>query len=184
MKILFACGGTGGHINPAIAVANYIKNIYPDAEILFAGNPIGMESRLVPKAGFDFTPIEVLGFERYICMRNIKHNIKAVKCLLTCKKRAKEIISDFAPDVVVGTGGYVSAPILRTAHDMGIKTVAHEQNAYPGVSNKLNFKFADKILLAVEEAEKYLPKGRNYIVTSFVIHGDLRPFQYFCGLKI
>ncbi len=173
MKILFACGGTGGHINPAIAVANYIKNLYPHAEILFAGNPSGMEARLVPKAGFDFAPIEVMGFERYICMRNIKHNIKAVKCLLTCGKRAKTIISQFSPDVAVGTGGYVSAPILKTAHDMGIKTVAHEQNAYPGVSNKLNFKFADKILLAVEEAKKYLPDGCEYIITGNPVREEI-----------
>ena len=173
MKILFACGGTGGHINPAIAVANYIKSIYPDVKILFAGNPNGMESRLVPKAGFDFAPIEIMGFERYICMRNIKHNIKAVKCLFTCRKKARKIIGDFNPDVVVGTGGYVSAPMLKTAHDMGIKTVAHEQNAYPGVANKLNFKFADKILLAVEEAKKYLPDGRKYIITGNPVREEI-----------
>ena len=173
MKILFACGGTGGHINPAIAVANYIKSLYPDTEILFAGNPKGMEARLVPAAGFDFAPIEIMGFERYICMRNIKHNIKAVKCLLTCRKRAKEIINEFSPDVVVGTGGYVSAPILKTAHEMGIKTAAHEQNAYPGVSNKLNFKFADKILLAVEAAKKYLPEGRDYIITGNPVREEI-----------
>lgn len=173
MRILFACGGTGGHINPAIAVANYIKERYPEAKILFVGNPRGMEARLVPQAGFDIETVDIMGFERKICFRNVKHNIKAVKCLLTCKKKSKKIIKNFNPDVVVGTGGYVSGPILYCAHQLGYKTVAHEQNAYPGVSNKLNFKFADKILLAVEDAKKYLPEGKNYIVTGNPVREEI-----------
>ncbi|MEG1621172.1 MAG: undecaprenyldiphospho-muramoylpentapeptide beta-N-acetylglucosaminyltransferase [Oscillospiraceae bacterium] len=173
MKILFACGGTGGHINPAISVANYIKERNPDVNILFVGNPRGMEARLVPQAKFKFETVDIMGFERKICFRNFKHNLKAAKCLLTCNKRAKEIITKFNPDVVVGTGGYVSGPILLTANKLGYKTVAHEQNAYPGVSNKLNFKFADKILLAVEDAKKYLPDGKDYIVTGNPVREEI-----------
>ncbi len=173
MKILFACGGTGGHINPAIAVANYIKSKDPKAQILFAGNPNGMEARLVPQAGFSFVPIEIMGLQRKINMRNIRYNVKSLLCLMTANKKAKKIIKEFSPDIVMGTGGYVSAPILYTAHKLGVKTVAHEQNAYPGIANKMSFKFVDSILLAVEEVKKYLPEGKKYTVTGNPIRQEI-----------
>ncbi len=173
MKILFACGGTGGHINPAIAVASYIKSQHPKAEILFAGNPKGMEANLVPRAGFDFVPIEIMGLQRKINLRNIKYNAKSLVCLMKSGSRARKILRDFKPDIVMGTGGYVSAPILHTAHKMGIKTIAHEQNAYPGIANKYSFKFVDMILLAVEEAAKFIPNNRPYIVTGNPIRQEI-----------
>jgi len=166
MKILFACGGTAGHINPAIAVANYMKEKDPETKVLFAGNPNGMESRIVPNAGYDFAPIKVLGIQRRINMRNIKNNIKAVWYLMNSSSRAKEIIEGFKPDIVIGTGGYVSGPVVRKAALLGYKTIAMESNAFPGMTTKLLAKHVDKILLDVEESKKFLPEGKEYIVTG------------------
>lgn len=152
MRILFAAGGTGGHINPALAIAGTIKARHNDAEILFAGTPWGMESRFVPEAGFNFVPIKVRGIERGLSLRAIKGNLKTLKYLLTANSRAKKIIRDFNPDIVIGTGGYVSGPVVRAAAKMGIKTLIHEQNAYPGVTTKLLSKSVDVILVAFKEA--------------------------------
>ena len=166
MRALIAGGGTAGHINPAIAIANKIKKENPDAEILFAGTKRGMESRLVPNAGFDFTPIEVRGFQRQFSFRNLKNNILAVKCLLTSQFRARKIIRDFKPDVVIGTGGYVSGPIVLQASRMGVKTVIHEQNAFAGVTTKLLSPRVDVALLAVEAAAKYLDKSCPHVTVG------------------
>lgn len=166
MNVLFACGGTAGHINPAIAVANYLKDRHPEANILFAGNPRGMESKLIPKAGFRFFPIEIMGFQRQFNWFNIKYNIRSVGCLVLSKGRSRKLIQDFRPDVIVGTGGYVSGPILREGAKLGIKTLTHESNAYPGVTTRLLARTADRILLCVEEAKGFLPPGRPYIVTG------------------
>ena len=173
MRILFACGGTAGHINPTIAVANYMKDKDPSVEILFAGNPNGMEARIVPGAGYNFEPIKVLGIQRRLNLRTIKNNVKALWYLAGSSSRAKEIIDGFKPDVVVGTGGYVSGPVVRKAALMGYKTVAMESNALPGVTTKLLSKYVDKILLDVEESKKYLPEGKNYIVTGNPVRQEI-----------
>lgn len=166
MRFLFACGGTAGHINPAVAVANYIRERHPEAAILFAGNPRGMEARLVPSAGFDFAPIEIMGFQRQLNWFNIKYNVRSVGCLMLSWKRSRRLIGSFSPDVIVGTGGYVSGPILVEGKKMGIPTLTHESNAFPGVTTKLLAKRADKVLLSVEEAKRFLPQGREYIVAG------------------
>ena len=174
MRILFACGGTAGHINPAIATANYLKQNDPETEILFAGNPNGMEARIVPNAGYDFAPIKVLGIQRKISVRNIKNNIKALWYLAGSSARAKEIIEGFKPDIVIGTGGYVSGPVVRKAALMGYKTIAMESNAFPGMTTKLLAKHVDKILLDVEESKKFLPEGKEYVVQD----GDIMHFLF------
>lgn len=166
IKILFACGGTAGHINPAIAIANYVKARHPAAEILFAGNPKGMEARLVPAAGFAFTPIEIMGFQRQFNWFNIKYNVRAVGCLALSWERSKRLLRRFNPDVVVGTGGYVSGPILREGAKLGFKTLTHESNAFPGMTTKILARTADKVLLSVEEAKRFLPPDRDYLVTG------------------
>lgn len=173
MKILFACGGTAGHINPAVAVANYMKENDPETKILFAGNPNGMEAKIVPNAGYDFEPIKVLGIQRKISVRNIKNNIKALWYLAGSSSRAKEIITKFNPDVVIGTGGYVSGPVVRKAALMGYKTIAMESNAFPGMTTKLLAKYVDKILLDVEESKKFLPDGKEYIVTGNPVRQEI-----------
>jgi UDP-N-acetylglucosamine--N-acetylmuramyl-(pentapeptide) pyrophosphoryl-undecaprenol N-acetylglucosamine transferase len=173
MKILFACGGSGGHINPALGIANSIKAQHKDTEILFAGNPEGMEAKLIPRAGYEFAPIKVQGFPRRLSLENIKRNIQAAALLLKSGPTARRIISGFDPDVVVGFGGYVSGPILREAAKMGYPTVTHEANAYPGLTTKFLVKDVDKVLLAVEATKEHLPSDREYTVTGMPIRQEI-----------
>lgn len=155
MRVLLAGGGTAGHINPAIAIAQYIRSKDERAEILFAGTPQGMEVQLVAKAGFDFVPVQVSGFRRKLSVQNIIHNIKTVYHVVTADFVSKRIIRDFQPDIVIGTGGYVSGPVVLAAVKLGIKTMIHEQNAFPGVTNKLLAKKVDMVMLAVAEAKEH-----------------------------
>ena len=148
MKILFAGGGTAGHINPALAIAGYVREKNPDADILFVGNRGGMEETLVPKAGFKMEFITISGFRRSMSPSAVKHNFKTVQRTFSSSKEAKKIISEFKPDICVGTGGYVSGPVLRTAAKMGVPTIIHEQNAYPGVTNKMLAKSAKRVMLS------------------------------------
>lgn len=173
MKFLFAAGGTGGHINPALAVAGVIRERYPDAEILFVGTKDRMEAKLVPGAGFDFTTIKISGFQRKISVENLFRNIKTVYYLLTCNGQVKRIIKKFQPDVVIGFGGYVSGPVLRMAAKMGIPTAIHEQNAYPGITNKALAKVVDRVMLTVAEAEKYLAPKNPVEVTGLPVRGAM-----------
>ena len=172
-KILFATGGTGGHINPALAVAGYIRDNYPDAQILFVGTAVKMEAQLVPAAGYDFRTIDIQGFSRDLTPSGIKQNIGTVIKLLKSSSQAKKIIRDFAPDVVLGFGGYVGGPVLRTACKMGIPTAIHEQNAFPGVTNKALAKTVDAVMLTSPEAEKYIQPKNPCIVTGLPVRGEL-----------
>ena len=173
MKILFATGGTAGHINPALAVASYIREKYPDSEILFVGTADHMESRLVPNAGFDFKTIKISGFRRSFAPKAIVHNIKTVCQLVTSNSACKKIIKDFKPDVAVGFGGYVSGPVPQTAVSMHIPTCIHEQNAYPGITNKTLAKEVDKVMLTVEDAKKHLEPKNEVVVTGLPVRGEL-----------
>ena len=174
MKVLIACGGTGGHINPGLAIADIIKSKYPDAEFLFAGTPNGMEAKLVPNAGYKLETIKVAGFQRKISVQNIKRNIKAVAYLAVSGKRAREIINNFKPDIAIGTGGYASGPVIRMASKMKIPTAIHEQNAYPGVTNRLLAKEVDYVMLTVKEALDYMDKSKfEYSVTGLPVRNSI-----------
>ncbi|MCM1543869.1 MAG: undecaprenyldiphospho-muramoylpentapeptide beta-N-acetylglucosaminyltransferase [Ruminococcus sp.] len=173
MKIMFAAGGTGGHINPALAVAGEIRQRYPEAEILFVGTKDKMEAKLVPAAGFDFATIDISGFYRQLTLENIKRNIGTVTKLLKSSSQAKKIIREFSPDVVVGFGGYVSGPVVRMAAKLGIPTAIHEQNAYPGVTNKALAKKVDRVMLTVDAAEKYLEAKNPCTVTGLPVRGEM-----------
>ena len=173
MRIIFAAGGTGGHINPALAAAGEIRERFPEAEILFVGTKDKMEARLVPAAGFDFKTIEISGFYRQLTPENIKRNIKTLAHLLSSSKQARKIICDFRPDVVVGFGGYVSGPVLREAQKLSIPTAIHEQNAYPGITNKALAKRADKVMLAVEKAAQFLDCKNEPVVTGLPVRGEM-----------
>ncbi len=176
MRVLLAGGGTGGHINPALAIASIIKAHEPDSEFLFAGTPNGMEMKLVPQAGYKVEPIKVAGFQRKLTIKNIQRNIKALCYLTTAGHRAKQIINGFKPDVVIGTGGYVSGPIVMQATKMGIPTLIHEQNAYPGITNKLLARKVSKVMLTVKEALEYFEKQDgeiNYTVTGLPVRPDI-----------
>lgn len=172
-KILFATGGTGGHINPALAVAGYIKENYPNAEILFVGTADRMEAQLVPAAGYDFKTIEIQGFSRELNLSGLKHNLITIKKLLKSEGQAKKIIAEFNPDVVIGFGGYVSGPVLSVAARMGIPTAVHEQNAFPGVTNKSLAKKVDVVMLTAPEAEKLLKPKNPCVMTGLPIRGEI-----------
>lgn len=172
-KILFATGGTGGHINPALAVAGYIRENYPKAEILFVGTADRMEAQLVPAAGYDFKTIEIQGFSRELNFGGLKHNLKTVKLLLKSEGQAKKIIGGFKPDAVIGFGGYVSGPVLSVAARMGIPTAVHEQNAFPGVTNKSLAKKVDVVMLTAKEAERLLKPKNPCVVTGLPIRGEI-----------
>lgn len=173
MRILFAGGGTAGHINPALAIAGYVKKQNPNAEILFVGNKGGMEERLVPHAGFNFKSIVISGFRRSFGVKAVGHNIATVKRMFTSSVASKKIIKEFKPDLCVGTGGYVSGPVLRTAAKMGIPIIIHEQNAYPGVTTKMLSKLAKKVMLAIPDAKKYLDKSLDFVVTGNPVRQEI-----------
>ena len=173
MRILFAGGGTAGHINPALAIAAYIKERHPNAEISYIGTAQKLEAKLVPEKGYDFYTIDVAGFKRELSPNGIIHNIKAVKKAAVSIKNSKEILKKVKPDIVIGTGGYVSGPVLRAAQQLGIKTAIHEQNAYPGVTTKMLAPKADCVMLAMPEAEKYLKLKNKPVITGNPIRQEL-----------
>lgn len=172
-KILIATGGTGGHINPALGTAGYIKEKYPSAEIVFVGTADKMEARLVPEAGYKLRTIEISGFWRSFSLSAIKHNIGTVLKLLKSSSQAKKIIKDFKPDLVIGFGGYVSGPVLRMAAKMEIPTAVHEQNAFPGVTNKALASKVDRVMLTAIQAEKYIKPKNPCVLTGLPIRGDI-----------
>lgn len=173
MRILFAGGGTAGHINPALAVAGYIKEHHPDAEISYIGTHDKLEARLVPEKGYDFYSIDVAGFQRRISLENIGRNISAVKKMFTSSAEARRLIKMIDPDVVVGTGGYVSGPVLREAAKLGYKTAIHEQNAFPGVTTKMLCPKVDRIMLAMADAERHLKLDKKPVITGNPVRGEL-----------
>lgn len=173
MKIMFVAGGTGGHINPAIAVANEVKRLNPTCEVLFVGTEGRMETQIVPKAGFDLRTLKMNGFSRKMSLAGLKQNLETAVLTLKASSDAKKIISEFAPDVVVGFGGYVTGPVLRTAVKMGIKTAIHEQNAFPGVANKALAKLVDKVMLTSAAAEKYMKCKNPPVVTGLPVRREI-----------
>lgn len=152
MNLIFTCGGTAGHINPAIAVANTIRERHPDANILFIGATGHMEETLVPKAGFQLKCLPGSGLSRGKSLAAVKKNLYAVKCVLDAVAQCKKIFRQFQPDVVIGTGGYASFPALYAAQSMKIPTCVHESNAVPGVTTKLAANKASRVLVAFEES--------------------------------
>lgn len=174
MRVLLAGGGTGGHINPALAIADIIKTKYPDSEFLFAGTPNGMEAKLVPSAGYKLEKIKIAGFQRKLTLKNVKRNIQAAAYLAMSGKRAAEIVKGFNPDIAIGTGGYVAGPVIRKAAKLGIPTAIHEQNAFPGVTNKLLSKEVDHVMLTVKEALEYMDKDKfEYTITGLPVRSDI-----------
>lgn len=167
MKVIFAAGGTAGHINPALAIADKMKNVFPEAEILFIGTPKGMESRLVTKAGYAFEGVEMSGFQRGLGVKDTLRNVKAAYCyLISAKIAVRRIIKRFKPDLAVGTGGYVTATVLGQAAAMGIKTVTHESNSYPGMATKMLCTKADRVFLATEDAMRHLKNTDRCVITG------------------
>lgn len=166
LRVLMTGGGTAGHINPALAIAAKIKKEMPDAQILFVGAKGRMETQLVPAAGYKIKTVDVRGFQRRISVKNIGRNISAAYHAVVAGADCKQILKSFEPDIAIGTGGYVSGPILRKAAKMGIPVLVHESNAYPGITVRMLAKYADVIMIAEESARKYLPDNAKVLVTG------------------
>lgn len=162
MRVIMTGGGTGGHIYPAVAIADRIKERTLDSEILFIGTEKGLEKDLVPKCGYDIRFIPVCGINR----RNILKNFKTAKEYIAGKKQAKKIMEEFKPDVVIGTGGYVCGPVVKVAASMGIKTYVHEQNAVPGLTNKFLESKVNGVFLGFEEAGKNFKHPEKHVVAG------------------
>lgn len=162
MKVIIAAAGTGGHINPGIAIANKIKEEQPDSTIIFIGTDRGLENDLVPRAGYELKTINAYGINRNISIENIKRLYNTIKSV----GEATKIIKDFKPDVIIGTGGYICIAVGRAALKCKVPLILHESNAFPGMAIKLLSKKADKILLGFKEAKDRLPKTDNIVVTG------------------
>lgn len=173
MHILFAGGGTAGHINPALAVAGYIKEQEPDAKISYIGTANKLEARLVPAAGYDFYTIEVAGLQRKLTLKNIIKNVDAVCKMFTSSAKARRLLKELKPDVVIGTGGYVSGPVLREAAKLGFKTAIHEQNAFPGITTKALAPNVSAVMLAMEEAKKHLHLKNEPVIVGNPVRREL-----------
>lgn len=179
MRVILSGGGTGGHIYPAVSIAKEIKHQHKDSEIIFIGTERGLESTIVPKEGFKLMKIKVRGFQRKLSLENIS----AVAESFTGIFKVSKIIREFKPDIVIGTGGYVSGSVLLTAALMGIPTLIHEQNAFPGVTNKILARLVDIIAVNFEEAKKYLPRNDKVIVTGNPIRSSMLSIKKEEGIK-
>jgi len=160
MKVIFTCGGTAGHVNPALALAGYMRKQDPTVEILFVGTPNGIERGLVAEAGYDYRGIEVGSFERSMDLDSLRHNAKSAVELLTLRRRAQAILREFPADLVVGTGGYASYPMVKYAALQGIPTAVHEANMIPGLTTRMLEKHASRIMVGFEECRiHYIPNA-------------------------
>ena len=162
MKVIMTCGGTGGHIYPALAIADEIKKRKPDAEIIFVGSEIGLEKDMVPENGYKIELISADGFNR----QHLLKNFEVLRKLRRGSRKSREILREFKPDVVIGTGGYASAPIVKAAQKMNIPTFIHEQNAVPGMANKMLEKHVRNLFLGFGDASKYFRYPQKHIVSG------------------
>lgn len=157
MRVIVAAGGTGGHIYPALAIIERIKEKDKNSEILYIGTTDRMEKDIVPAKGINFVGIEIQGLNR----KNIFANAKVLKKFFQAIEKTKQIIKEFRPDIVIGVGGYITAPVLYAAHKLHVKTMIHEQNSIPGLSNKFLSRFVDKICISLPGSAKYFPKEKT-----------------------
>lgn len=172
MNIIFTCGGTAGHINPALALAGLVRERQPESRILFVGARRGMEQRLIEEAGWEFRSVEISSLHRSLKPKEIRHNLISVKNLLTSPAQARDILREFHPDIVVGTGGYASYPMVRAAAKCGIPTAVHESNAIPGLTTKLLERSADLIMVGFEECRRSYRQPEKVLVTGTPVRGD------------
>ena len=166
MRIVFTCGGTGGHINPAIAVARLCRQRIPGCEILFIGADDGMEKDLVPREGFRLETIRISNYQRKLTPKALWHNVTTLFHMVGSMAKARGILKEFAPDVIVGTGGYASFPALKMGAKLGIPTAVHESNAIPGLTTKMVASAVDRILVAFEDSRKYYDDPRKVTVVG------------------
>ncbi|MDI1257187.1 MAG: undecaprenyldiphospho-muramoylpentapeptide beta-N-acetylglucosaminyltransferase [Flavobacterium sp.] len=168
LKFILSGGGTGGHIYPAIAIADELKSRFPDCEILFVGAKDKMEMQKVPQAGYKIEGLWIAGLQRKITLQNAMFPLKLISSLA----RSRQILGNFRPDVAIGTGGFASGPLLQVANNLNIPTVIQEQNSYPGITNKLLSKKAKAICVAYKNLERFFPKDK-IIFTGNPVREDL-----------
>ena len=176
MKILFTCGGTAGHVNPAVALARMFQQRMPGTEVLFVGADGGMETDLVPKEGFPIRTVTITSFYRSMSAASVKHNLKTVANLAKSRGQAKAILDEFRPDLVVGTGGYASFPVVREAARRHIPTAVHESNAYPGLTTRMLSAYVDKVMVGFEESRAHYKHPERVEVTGTPVRGDFFEF--------
>ncbi|MEW6064390.1 MAG: undecaprenyldiphospho-muramoylpentapeptide beta-N-acetylglucosaminyltransferase [Bacillota bacterium] len=169
MRAILTGGGTGGHIYPALAIARGLQNRFPDTEILYVGTNRGLEADIVPKANFPFQAITVSGLERKLSLANLKVLWQAWQ---GCREAAR-IMKTFKPDVVIGTGGYVCGPVVMAAARRGIPTLIHEQNALPGITNRLLSRFVDQVAVTFEDSVKYFSGKAKVVVTGLPVRPEI-----------
>ena len=172
MNLIFTCGGTAGHINPALAVANMMRERHPDCNILFIGATGHMEEKLVPQAGYELKCLPGSGLSRKLNPAGIRQNFHAVKCVLDAVKECKRFFREFQPDVIIGTGGYASFPALYAGSAMKIPVCVHESNAVPGVTTKLAAKLADHVLVCFEESKNRYPNPAKVEVVGMPVRKE------------
>lgn len=175
MKFLFTCGGTAGHINPAIALADELRHTVPDSRILFIGSGRRLENKLIPEAGYDIENIKISGFERSLSPKMIVRNVKTFRNLAGAASQSAEIIGRFKPDAVIGTGGYVCYPVLKKAARMKIPTLIHESNAVPGLTTKMLAGLVDKILVAFPDVAGQYKYKDKVVFTGTPIRAGFSP---------
>ncbi len=162
MNVVIAAAGTGGHINPGLAIANKIKEEDKNSKVLFIGTNRGLENDLVPRAGYELKTVNAYGIERKLTVQNFKRLYSTIKSI----KEAKKILTDFKADVVIGTGGYICMPVILAANKLKIPTLLHESNAFPGVAVRLLSKKVNTVLVGFEDAKLRLKKAKNVVVTG------------------
>lgn len=172
LKFIVSGGGTGGHIFPAVAIANALKQRVPDAEFLFVGAEGRMEMEKVPAAGYKIVGLWISGLQRKLTLSNLSFPFKVLSSIL----RAKKILREFKPDAVIGTGGYASGPMLRVASKAGVATLIQEQNSYPGITNRVLSARVNRICVAYQGMEKYFPKEK-IIFTGNPVRQDILSLQ-------
>ena len=172
MNVIFTCGGTAGHVNPALALAGYMRTKDPAVRVLFVGTPNGMERGLVEKAGYDFAAVEVSNFHRSLSPSGLRHNFKTAKTLVTSRHEADAVIRSFRPDLVVGTGGYASYPAVKAAARRHIPTAVHESNMIPGLTTKLLEGCVDCVMVGFEDCRHHYKHPDKVVVTGTPVRGD------------
>ena len=172
MKFVFTCGGTAGHINPALAVAGRLRELLPDSEMLFIGAEGKMEMELVPREGYRIEGLKITNISREHSLSGIVHNLDTIKNVAVSLHEAKKLIREFAPDAVIGTGGYVCYPVLTAAHELHIPTFVHESNAVPGLTTKMLAEHVDRVLVGFEDSRRYYKHPDRVEVTGTPVRGE------------
>ena len=175
MNFLFTCGGTAGHIYPAVGVAQRLRELMPDCGVLFVGSKGHMETELVPREGFPIKTVEITNISREVSLDGLKHNAKTAKNVVRSTAEAKKLVREFAPDCVIGTGGYVCYPVIRAAHSLGVPTLVHESNAVPGLTTKMLSGMVDRIMVGFEESRANYRHPDKVVVTGTPVRGDFKP---------